>query len=72
MAGFSASDLGFLRAAEQDADVVLMLYREGSYNEDAPLPGSTDVYVRKNRSGPTGRVGLVFDHAKMSFRSMPQ
>ena len=62
----------FARAGsiEQDADVVLMLYREDAYNEDAGERGSTDVYVRKNRSGPTGRVGLLFDHAKMSFRSI--
>ena len=60
------SDLRESGSIEQDADVVLMLYREDSYNEDAVQPGSTDVYVRKNRSGPTGRVGLVFDHAKMN------
>lgn len=49
---------------------MLMLYREDAYNEDAGQAGATDVYIRKNRSGPTGRVGFIFDHAKMSFHSI--
>lgn len=35
---------------------MLMLYREDVYNEDCSEPGVTDVYIRKNRNGPTGRV----------------
>jgi replicative DNA helicase len=62
------SDLRESGAIEQDSDVVLMLYREEMYNEDCEHPGTTDVYVRKNRHGPTGRIGLHFDKAKMSFR----
>jgi len=58
------------KRSEQDADSVLMLYRESAYNEDAPDQGSTDVYVRKNRNGPTGRVGLHFNHARMSVVSI--
>lgn len=64
------SDLRESGSIEQDADAVLMLYREEAYNEDAGNAGTTDVYVRKNRSGPTGRVGLAFEQAKMSFRSL--
>jgi replicative DNA helicase len=63
------SDLRESGSIEQDADIVLMLYREDEYNEDAPSPGNTDVYVRKHRNGPTGRVGLFFSKANMSFRS---
>ncbi len=62
------SDLRESGAIEQDSDVVLMLYREDMYNEDCENPGMTDVYIRKNRHGPTGRVGLFFDKARMSFR----
>ena len=62
------SDLRESGSIEQDADIVLMLYCEDAYNEDAANPGTTDIYVRKNRSGPTGRVGLHFNHARMSFR----
>lgn len=63
------SDLRESGSIEQDADVVLMLYRAEAYDEDAGDPGATDVYVRKNRNGPTGRVGLHFDKARMSFRA---
>jgi len=62
------SDLRESGSIEQDADAVLMLYREDAYNEDCDAPGVTDVYVRKNRSGPTGRVSLFFDKERMSFR----
>ena len=51
---------------EQDSDTVLMLYREGIYNEDCADPSLTDVYVRKNRNG-TGRVSLRFNSERMSF-----
>ena len=64
------SDLRDSGGIEQDADIVLMLYREDMHNEDCDNPGETDVYVRKNRNGPTGRVGLFFDHSKMSFRDL--
>jgi replicative DNA helicase len=66
------SDLRESGSIEQDADMVLMLYREDAYNEDAGNPGTTDVFIRKNRSGPTGRVGLQFNHARMSFRNESQ
>jgi replicative DNA helicase len=66
------SDLRESGSIEQDADAVLMLYREDAYNEDCSDPGVTDIYVRKNRSGPTGRVSLFFDKERMSFRDMPR
>lgn len=61
------SDLRESGSIEQDADVVLMLYREDAYNEDCDNPGVTDVYVRKNRNGATGRVNLFFDAKRMTF-----
>jgi len=64
------SDLRDSGGIEQDADIVLMLYRQSMYNEDCDNPNETDVFVRKNRNGPTGRVTLFFDSAKMSFRDM--
>jgi len=65
------SDLRESGAIEQDADSVLMLYREGYYNEDCDDPDLTDVYVRKNRHGPTGRVELQFDRERMQFHTNP-
>ena len=64
------SDLRESGSIEQDADVVLMLYRAEAYDVDAGDPGATDVYIRKNRNGPTGRIGLHFDKARMSFREV--
>ena len=64
------SDLRDSGSLEQDADIVLMLYREDMYNEDCEQPGVTDLYIRKNRSGPTGSVSLFFDAKRMTFRSL--
>lgn len=61
------SDLRDSGSIEQDADIVLMLYRESYYNEDCENPDETDVFVRKNRNGPTGRVTLRFQKTRMSF-----
>lgn len=61
------SDLRDSGSIEQDADVVLMMYREDYYEEDSDRPGLTDVYVRKHRNGPTGRVELMFKKEQMRF-----
>lgn len=61
------SDLRESGSIEQDADIVLMMYREDAYNDECDHPGETDLYVRKNRSGPTGRVSLRFRAERMSF-----
>ena len=53
------SDLRDSGGIEQDSDIVLMLYRQEMYNEDCDSPGETDVYVRKNRNGPTGESQLT-------------
>jgi replicative DNA helicase len=61
------SDLRESGAIEQDADVVMMLYREDYYEEDSDRSGVTDVYIRKHRNGPTGRVELGFKKEQMKF-----
>jgi replicative DNA helicase len=61
------SDLRESGSIEQDADVVLMMYREDYYEEDSDRPGITDIYVRKHRNGPTGRVELMFKREQMRF-----
>ncbi|MCH7688256.1 MAG: replicative DNA helicase [Planctomycetes bacterium] len=63
------SDLRESGAIEQDADRVLMLYREGYYDPDVENPNLTDVFIRKNRNGPTGRIELDFDPEQMRFTS---
>ncbi|TSC79666.1 MAG: Replicative DNA helicase [Candidatus Peregrinibacteria bacterium Gr01-1014_25] len=61
------SDLRESGSIEQDADVVLMMYREDYYEEDSDRPGVTDIYIRKHRNGPTGRIELLFKKEQMRF-----
>ncbi|MBA4336557.1 replicative DNA helicase [bacterium] len=64
------SDLRESGAIEQDADVVMMLYREDYYEEDSDRAGITDIYIRKHRNGPTGRIELGFKKEQMKFVSL--
>ena len=61
------SDLRDSGSIEQDADIVMMMYREDYYEEDSDRPGMTDIYIRKHRNGPTGRVELHFKKEQMRF-----
>jgi len=46
-----------------------MIYRDSYYNEETEKPDMADLYVRKNRHGPTGHIELQFDQEKMCFSS---
>jgi len=61
------ADLRESGAIEQDADIVMMMYREDYYEEDSSRPGMTDIFIRKNRNGPTGRIELMFKKEQMRF-----
>nr|YP_009315017.1 Replication helicase subunit [Scinaia undulata]SCW23472.1 Replication helicase subunit [Scinaia undulata] len=52
---------------EQDADLVLMLYRESYYNHNAEDIHLTEIIVSKHRNGPTGTINLHFDPSLSSF-----
>jgi replicative DNA helicase len=57
------ADLRESGAIEQDADVVMFLYRDEIYNADSPDRGTAEVLISKHRSGPTGMDRLAFlDH----------
>jgi replicative DNA helicase len=54
------ADLRESGSLEQDADVVIFLYRDEVYNRDSPDRGSAEVIVAKHRNGPTGHSQLAF------------
>jgi replicative DNA helicase len=66
------SDLRESGSIEQDADVVMMIYRDDYYNEDSDRAGVTDIYIRKHRNGPVGRVELMFKKEQMRFYDIDQ
>jgi replicative DNA helicase len=66
------SDLRESGSIEQDADLVIMLYRDAYYNPDTPDRDITELIVTKHRNGPTGVVKLVFDPGLTKFKNLAQ
>jgi replicative DNA helicase len=64
------SDLRESGSLEQDADVVLFLYRDEVYNPETTDRGLAEVLVAKHRSGPTGRVRLAWLDQYTKFANM--
>ncbi len=64
------SDLRESGAIEQDADVVLFIYREEKYKPDTVRKNIADIIISKHRNGPVGNVELYFDEPRASFRNL--
>jgi len=64
------ADLRESGSIEQDADVVLFIYREEVYKKDTDRKGIADILISKHRNGPTGQVELFFDESKVCFKNL--
>ena len=64
------SDLRESGAIEQDADVVMFLYRDDYYNKDTENPNIAEVIIAKQRNGPIGTINLVWRPEYTKFANM--
>lgn len=65
------ADLRESGSIEQDADIVMFLYRDDYYNPDSSdRPNITEIFIKKHRNGPTGKIELYFDRDRQKFRDL--
>ncbi len=64
------SDLRESGSIEQDADVVMFIYREEYYNRETERTGIADIMIKKHRNGPTKDIELYWYPEQLQFRNL--
>jgi replicative DNA helicase len=66
------SDLRESGSIEQDADVVMFIYREDRYRDNSSKPNQAEIIIAKHRNGPLGKIPLYFNPEKVTFTSLDE
>jgi replicative DNA helicase len=69
---FVANGIVVHNSIEQDADVVMFIYRDQVYNTESTEQGLAEILVSKHRNGPTGMARLAFLDHYTKFANMPK
>ena len=64
------ADLRESGSIEQDADVVMFIYREDKARKDSSRPNIADIFIAKHRNGPIGKTELYFNESQVSFKNL--